>query len=153
MNFRARLTAANKSLVKDQIDGICSEIWSQLAVLLYNRLIYIIMVLLRTDAKDYPLDVVLYPLFERTHELMLRGRHKRVFPEVLLFIITVLFYKHWHQMFTEKEDKRKHVGFARICINKHFQRMPENLEKKFEGFVRRVDDRIYHTSLHKTTAM
>lgn len=114
---------------------------------------YIIMVLLRTDAKDYPLDVVLYPLFEKAHELMLRGRHKRQsFPEILLFILTVLFYKHWQLMFTEREDRRKHIGVARVSITKYFQKMPENVEKKYEGFIRRVDDRIHHSSLYKTTA-
>lgn len=153
VNFRARITAANKSLVKDQIKEICKDIWLQLEIMLSNNFMYIIMVLLRTDAKDYPLDVVLYPLFEKAHELVLRGRHKRQsFPEILLFILTVLFYKHWQLMFTEREDRRKHIGIAKLSITKYFQKMPENVEKKFEGFIRRVDDRIHHSSLYKTTA-
>lgn len=110
--------------------------------------------MLLTDAKDYPLDVVLYPLFEKAHELMLRGRHRRqLFPDILVFILTVLFYKHWQQMFTEREDKRKHVNIARISISKYFHKMPENLDKMYDGFIRRVDDRIHHSSLYKTTAL
>lgn len=154
VNFRSRLTAANQSLIKDQIKDICKEIWLKLELLLSDKFVYIVMVMLRTDAKDYPLDVILYPLFERTSELMLNGRHKREnFPEILLFIITILFYKHWQLMFTESEDRRRHHRLAHASITKHFQRMPENIERRYEGFVTRIDDRIYQTSLFRRTAL
>lgn len=153
VNFRARITAANKTLIKDQIREICKDLWLQLETMLSNNFMYIIMVLLRADAKDYPLDVVLYPLFEKAHELMLRGRHKRqMFPEILVFILTVLFYKHWQLMFTEKDDRRRHIGLAKLSICKYFEKMPENIEKKYEGFVRRIDDRIHQSAIYKTTA-
>lgn len=154
VNFRARITSANESLVKDQIDEICNEIWLQLEIMLSNNFMHIIMVLMRTDAKVLKLAVLLYPLFSKAHELMLRGRHKRQsFPEILLFILTVLFYKHWKLMLTTPEDRFKHHNDAKLSINKYFQKMPENVEKKFDGFIRRVDDRIHHSSLYKTTAM
>lgn len=153
MNFRARKTAANKSLVKDQINEICKELWLQIDAFVGSNVMHIIMILLRTDPKDYPLDVVLYPLFEKIHELFLRGRyHRQPFPDILTFIITVLFYKHWLLMFTAKEDRLRHGNIAKASINKNFARMPENTEKKFEGFIRRIDDRIHHTSLYKKTA-
>lgn len=153
VNFRARKTAANKSLVKDQINDICKELWLQIDAFVGFNVMQVIMVLLRTDAKDYPLDVVLYPLFEKVHELFLRGRYQRqTYPEMLTFIITVLFYKHWQLMFTEKEDRKRHGTTALVSLKKNFSRMPENTEKKFEGFIRRIDDRIHHAFLYKKTA-
>lgn len=153
VNFRSRITAANKLLVRDQIKDVCKDVWLQLETMLSNNFMYIIMVLLRTDAKDYPLDVVLYPLFEKAHELMLRGRHTRqIFPDILVFILTVLFYKHWQLMFTEKEDRERHVGLAKLSIGRYFQKMPEHLEKKYEGFIRRIDDRIHQSAIYKITA-
>lgn len=154
VNFRSRITAANRTLVKDDIRMICEDVWLQLETILSNNFMRIMMVLLRTDAKDYPLDVVLYPLFEKVHDLMLMcERHMRqIFPKILVFIITVLFYKHWQLMFTEKEDRERHIKLAKLSICKYFQKMPENIEKKYEGFIRRIDDRIHQSAIYKTTA-
>lgn len=152
INFRSRMTAANKTLGKDETREICKDIWLQLEVMLSNNFIYIILVLLRTDAMDYPLDVVLYHLFEKAHELMLHDQHlNQTFPRILVFIITVLFYKHWLLMFTEKEDRERHIECAKLTIRK-FQKLPNNIEVKYKGFIRRIDDRILQCWLYKTTA-
>lgn len=111
------------------------------------------MVLLRTSSKSYDLAVVLYPLFEKVHELISNGRHKHInIPEILIFIITVLFYKHWLQMFTEKDDKIKHYNFAKKSIIENFTEMPKvpsDLESTYEGFIRRIDDRFHPSRNYK----
>lgn len=154
VNYRARFAAANKNLKQERIDNILRDIWFQLQVMLFGNLTYVTLVLLRTDVKNYSLDIILYPLFAKAHELMVDGCHiDTCFPPIMSFIATVLFYKQWQQMFTEKDDKRKHIGYARKSMCNHFQQMPEHTEKMYDGFIRRVDDRIYHSALNKTTAL
>lgn len=153
VNFRARKTAANKLLVRDQIKEICKEIWMQIVGLVGSNFMQIIMVILRTDVKDYPLDVVLYPLCDKIHEVFLRKWHGRKnFPEILTFIIAVLFYKHWLLMFTVKKDRLKHVKRAMNSLDLNFSTMPEDTEGRYGFFIRRVDDRIFHTSKLKRRA-
>lgn len=144
INFRARKTAANKLLGKEQVLEICQEIWQQIDSFVGSNFVQVIMILLRTDPKDYKLDVVLYPLFDKTHELVLR-QQRQTFPEILIIILAVLFYKHWLQMCTRKEDKEMHTNKALTSLRKNFERMPEKVDKKFIGFIRRVDDRFYQT--------
>ena len=151
VDFRARMTAANKSLVADQIKEITNELWNHLEMLLNGNFINIVMCLLRTDAKNYPLDVVLYPLFENAHQFMLVGRHKAENPpDVVIAIVTVLFYKHWLLMFTQNDDRRRHITSARASITRFFTKMPKFIDNRYDGLIRRVDDRIHHATIYRT---
>lgn len=152
VNFRARKTAANKLLVRCQIKEICKEIWMQIFGLVGSNFMQMIMVILRTNVKDYPLDVVLYPLCDKIHETFLRRKHgQNSFPEILTFVIAVLFYKHWILMFTMKKDLRKHVKKATISLDLNFTTMPVDPERRY-SFIRLIDDRIRHTTKMKRKA-
>lgn len=157
VNFRARQTAANKALSQEQINECCCDIWQHVNSFAGSSIFFIIMVLLRTDAKNYPLDVVLHPLFHKAHELLLRQQEsRRSFPQVLTIILTVLFYKHWLQMCTTPKDRFEHKRWAKNAINSNhferFERLPKNEMGKFRGFFR-IDDRIYQTYKYNNTIM
>lgn len=149
ISFRARKTAANKSLSKEQIHEICYEIWQQMDSFVGLNFSQRILILLRTDPKDYKLCVVLYHLFEWTHQLILR-QQRQTLPEVLVIILVVLFYKHWLQMFTATVDKKLHTKMALTSLEK-FGCLPRNFDQKFNIFIRMVDDRFYHAYLGKWT--
>lgn len=153
VNFRAKRGKGAK--VKTEIDRITEDIWSKLELILSNNFIYIVMVLLRTDAKNYPLDVILHPLFQRAHSLMLNRRHvdEKALPYILLYIVTVLFYKHWTSMCTEKIDIRKHECFAHESIPKYFQRLPKKVEKKYDWLFRLIGDRFDNAADYNWTAL
>lgn len=150
VNFRARQIAANKALSQDQINEYCCDIWQHINAFVGASIFFIIMVLLRTDAKNYPLDVVLYPLFKKAHELLLRQQDsRRTFPKVLAIILTVLFYKHWLQMCTTPKDRDKHTQWAKnaIIANRFVRFEREGDSKKFSKFFR-IDDRIFHAYIY-----
>lgn len=153
VNFRAN--QGKDAQTKTEIDRITENIWSKLELILSNNFIYIVMVLLRTDAKNYPLDVILYPLFQRAHSLMLNRRHvdEKALPYVLLHIVTVLFYKHWKSMCTEMIDIKKHECLAHESITKYFEELPKGIEKKYDRLFRLVGDRFGNAADYNWTAL
>lgn len=146
INFRARKTAAIK-WSHEQDKEICQEIWQQMDSFVGSNFVHVIMVLLRTNAEDYKLDCVLYYLFEKTHELILR-QQRQTFPEVLIIILAVLFYKHWLQMFRKKQDKISHKEIGKTSLERNFDLFEQGLEEKWVRFIR-CDDRILQTYLYK----
>lgn len=146
VNFRARQTAANTLLGKEQVQDICEDIWNKINTFVGPYYTHLIMVMLRTDAKNYPLDVVLYPLFNKTHEVFLR-QQRQPFPQIVTIIVAVLFYKHWLEMCTRKRDRQIHREKACTALKKNFdciKSLTNEEKEKFSGFQRRVDDRFYH---------
>lgn len=143
VNFRARSTACNQTLVQSEISKIVEHIWLQMQVLLSSNFMCVVMVLLGTDAKDLPQDHILYPLFEKANEFLSCGVHiQQDFPEILTCILTILFYKHWGLI--SKKDSVKHKRSAKMSLKKYYNRMPDDSTGVYEGFVRRVDDRLYN---------
>lgn len=154
VNFRAHQVAAIQS--RDTRMEECNSVWHQINSLLSYDVNYVILLLLRTDVKRDNLHLcrLLYPLFSRVHYLIFQGHHKQLpMPEVLVFIITVLFYKHWTIMLTNVKDKVDHFKSWRICLEKHFVYMPKPMTNIYDGFIRRVDDRFNHASLYGKTAL
>lgn len=152
INFRATLVAANRAIDNDQVQEICDDLWIQIESLAGSNIVYIIMVLLKTDAKNYPLDVVLYKLFEKAHLVMLRNQYSRLpFPRTLTIILTVLFYRHWMQMCTYERDLIKHKRYAKTAINSLFYFHLENLSEThvYFGFLR-IDDRFLQSAHNGT---
>lgn len=151
MNFRAAQTAANKALDKKQVMEICNDIWLQIETLVGSSIVHIMMVLLKTDAKNYPLDVVLYPLFQKAHEIILRKQYlSQPFPKTIRIVITLIFYKHWLQMCTRRIDIKKHTNFAENAIDANFtvfDRLDPSTQKKMTCFLR-VSDRFYQAYLY-----
>lgn len=152
INFRASQTAANKGLGKKQVMEICNDIWLQIETLVGSSIVHIIMVLLKTDPKNYPLDVVLYPLFQKAHEIVLRKQYLcQPFPKTIRIIVTVLFYKHWLQMCTRQSDTEKHRTFARNAINANFvcfERLDPESKRQMDELLR-INDRFYQAYLYK----
>lgn len=145
MTFRARKTDANKTLQRAQILDICKEIWLQIDSLVGSNLMQIIMVILRTNPRDFGLCVILFPLSKEIHHSILRGRYnQQQFPKILVFIITVLFYKHWLLMMTRQLDIVEHKKLARTSLKKNFGPIPQQTSSIYDGFIRRIDDRINH---------
>lgn len=150
INFRARKTSTNKNLGNDAIRAQCSEIWQQVHSIVCLNFVQVLMVLLRTDAQNLPLAVLLYPLFDKTHDIIRRKpQQSDMFPECVVIAATVLFYKHWMQMFTAKSDIEEHKKKAWASLKENFTKIPFPLPDKLESFIRRLDDRIYHTYLYK----
>lgn len=146
INFRARKTAAMK-WGKEQDKEIAREIWQQMTSFVGSNFVQVIMVLLRTNAEDLKLACLLYYLFEKTHELILR-QQPQTFPEVLIIILAVLFYKHWLQMFPKKQDFKPHLLNGITSLEKNFEIFEQHLEEKWVRFIR-CDDKILQTYLYK----
>lgn len=142
INFRARKTAADIKLGNDEVTEICKEIWQQIDSFVGSNYPQVIMVLLLTHTRNYPLDVVLYPLFDKTHELIQRSLSPS-FPKILVIILAVLFYKHWLQMCTTDVDVKTFTDKAKISLEK-FGLLPfkNDIPKKYIGLTRYVDDKI-----------
>lgn len=156
ITFRAKKTAANRSLGNEQVMEICAEIWNQIDRFVGPNYAQIIMILLLTTPQDYALDVVLYPLFNKTHELILR-QQRQTLPEIIVIILAVLFYRHWIKMCTTKEDTNRHNKKAMTSLQKNFDSDPmfpwfkKEVLPEYMVFVRSVDDRIYHSYSYKET--
>lgn len=149
ISFRAHQAAANKKLGQTQVDDLCLDIWKQMGSLVGENYSQRILILLRTDPTDYKLCVVLHPLFEWTHQEILRYQPQTL-PQILVIILVVLFYKHFLLMCTEEEDRRKHMAMAMSSL-RMFGRMPRPVDKKYNLIIRNVDDRIHHAYLGNRT--
>lgn len=155
VNFCARQVATMRSLSREKIMELCSPVWHQINSLLSGDVNFIILLLLRSDIKkDLRLCKLLYPLFNKAHFFIFCGKHKKLpMPEILVFIITVLFYKHWKTMLTTIKDKMDHYRIWRICIRKHFLHMPKPANMIYNDFIRRVDDQFVNALLYGKTAL
>lgn len=132
---------------------ICKEIWLQIDSLVGSNLMQIIMVILRTNPRDFGLCVILFPLSREIHHSILRRRYnQQPFPEILVFIITVLFYKHWLLMMTRRLDYVEHKKLARTSLKENLGRIPQHTSGIYDGFIRRIDDRINHAHWLKRSA-
>lgn len=140
VNFRARKTAVNKHLKSSQINEICKEVWMQIVGLVGSSFIHVIMVILRTDVQDYPLDVLLYPLCKMIHARLLRETPDN-FPRIIIIIVAVLFYKNWLLMCTQSIDRKRHRNLAKNSLEMNFPEKIGQLNGDFECW-KRVDDRI-----------
>lgn len=131
---------------------ICNDIWLQIETLVGSSIVHIIMVLLKTDPKNYPLDVVLYPLFQKAHEIILRKQYLcQPFPKTIRIILTVLFYKHWLQMFTWPSDTEKHRIFAKNAITANFvrfDRLDASTRNQMDKILR-INDRFIQAYIYK----
>lgn len=150
ITFRAKKTAANKLLGSEQVMEICQEIWGQIESFVGPNYAQIIMVLLKTTPDIYSLDVILYHLFNKTHELIIRQQKQpQTLPQVIVIILAVLFYKHWYEMFTTKKDRRVHENKAWLSLKTNFGVLPDDVASELMVFVRSVDDRFHHAFLGK----
>lgn len=144
VNFRARKTFADKSISGEGLYEIGDEILHQIKTIVGSNNSKIIMVLLLTKPKQYELDVLLYPIFERTHEMILRQRDNS-FPKFLVVILTVLFYKHWLQMCTTNKDKEEFTKKALQSLKLNFGKyipFQDEIPKKCEVITRGFDDKV-----------
>lgn len=144
VNFRARRTVSDANVKEEDRYSIGDEILHQIISIVGSNNSKIIMVLLLTKPKQYELDFLLYPIFERTHELILRQRDNS-FPKFLVVILTVLFYKHWLQMCTTREDRKEFRKKAFHSLKLNFGKFipfQDEIPKKCEVITRGFDDKV-----------
>lgn len=113
----------------------------QIVGLVGSSFVHVIMVILRTDVKNYPLDVLLYPLCKMIHARLLRETPSN-FPRLIIIIVAVLFYKNWLRMCTQSIDRKRHKYLGRNSLEMNF---PEKINSQLNGdceYWKRVDDRL-----------